>query len=128
MDLHVRSRARGGSSTISFFGAAVAGLWLLAANAYAGPIGPTDFDPDAVVLSFDGFAHGTAIADECGQHVILGSTAPIGQEFSADPADSLQPGEAVSPFVATIVAVPASATSSAPNKVIGTKYDAGGGL
>ncbi len=96
----------------------------------AGPITPIDFGPDATTLSFDQFEHGTYLSREfeCSHGVLLGSTAPIGAEISSDPADWYQPGNSVSPFVAAIVAVPASSTPSLPMKVIGTKYGVAGEL
>ncbi len=103
---------------------------LLLSIARAGPIGPGDFGADPTVLSFDSFPHATSLSHqfECGDGVILSSTAPIGGSFSTDLADALQPGEAISPFVAAIEAVPSSSTASVPNKVIATKYGAGGEL
>ena len=81
------------------------------------------------LITFDSLAHATTLSDEYSElGVILSSTAPLGPELSPDPADSLQPGEAVAPFVFAIVAVPPASTPSIPNKVIGAKYDVGGGL
>jgi hypothetical protein len=86
-------------------------------------------DSRAITLEFDEFAHGTALSAEfAASGVILESTAPIGPGASSDPADSLQPGESVAPFVFAVVAVPSSSTSSVPNKIIGAKFDSGGGL
>jgi hypothetical protein len=124
----MRSDAR----SFSRYTAAVASLCLFGEvpSAHADRIGPRDLDADALVLSFDEVAHGTPISNdfECSARVLLRSTAPIGAEFSTDPADSLQRGEAVSAFVAAIAAMPENATASSPNKIIATKYDARGEL
>ena len=96
-------------------------------DASAEPIGPNDFAPGATVLNFDNFQSFTFLGTDFAQQgVVLGSTAPLGPQLSSDPADSLQPGEAVSPVVAVETAVPADSTSSPPNRIVGTKYGAGG--
>jgi len=96
-------------------------------NASAEPIGPNDFAPGATVLNFDSFQSFTLLGTDFAQQgIVLGSTAPLGPQLSPDPADSLQQGEAVSPVVAVETAVPADSTSSPPNRIIGTKYGAGG--
>lgn len=102
----------------------------VATAALAAPIGPGDFGPDSTVLSFDALPASTLVSDEFERcdRVVISSTAPIGAGFSSDPADDLHPGEAISPFVVAITAVPTSSTSSLPNKVQATKYDAGGGI
>src|SRR5262249_34031393 len=83
----------------------------------------------STLLTFDQFAHATALSTEFkGLGVVLGSTAPLGPTLSPDPADSLQPGQSVAPFVFAIVAVPSASTPTPPNKVIGAVWDAGGGL
>ncbi len=83
----------------------------------------------ATTLTFDDVASGTPLSGEyAALGVVLSSTAPIGPGASSDPADSLQPGESVAPFVFAITAVPSTSTPSPPNKIIGAKYDVGGGL
>lgn len=83
----------------------------------------------ATTLTFDNLTSGTPLSGEYASlGVVLSSTAPIGPGASSDPADSLQPGESVAPFVFAITAVPSTSTSSPPNKIIGAKYDTGGGL
>lgn len=83
----------------------------------------------ATTLTFDDLAHGTPLSGEYASlGVIVSSTNPIGAGASADPADSLQPGGSIAPFVFAITAVPSTSTPSLPNKIIGAKYDAGGAL
>lgn len=84
---------------------------------------------EAAAMAFDEHPHSTPLSNEYASLGVVFSTIdPIGQGASPDPADHLQPGEAVAPFVLAITAVPSTSTASAPNKVIGAKYDAGGGL
>ena len=86
-------------------------------------------DASATTLTFDDLAHGTPLSGEYTTlGVVLSSTAPIGAGASSDPADSLQLGESIAPFVFAVNAVPSTSTPSLPNKIIGAKYDAGGGL
>lgn len=87
-------------------------------------------DPaSAATLTFDDLPHATPVGLEYSTlGVQLSSADPIGAGVSADPADHLQPGESVAPLLFAITAVPSTSTPSLPNKLIGAKYDAMGGL
>ena len=80
----------------------------------------------ATLITFDDLAPATQLSDEYASvGVLLSSTGPLGPQLSADPADWLHPGEAVAPYVFTIVAVPPASTPSTLNKVIGAKIRCG---
>ncbi len=103
---------------------------MVSASAQAGPVDISDFPAEATVIGFDEFPHATPLSSEFATlGVLFESGEPSGSESgSTNPNDFLQPGESVSPFVLAINAVPSSSTPSLPNKVIGTKLGAGGGL
>ena len=85
---------------------------------------------DATVLGFDSFSHGAVFSTEFSSlGVLFESGEPTGAESgSTNPNDFLQPGESVSPFIIAINAVPTISAVSLPNKVIATKFGAGGEL